>query len=174
MNKVLFAALLTFLAVGKPCSADEDDAPIVEPLTLFQDDRLSACGVRATFAGADAGSFALMLVRLAGDNNSEIAVTFAPANGKTVDVTSVSLEAAGIDTALTLKPNAGHAQGEVDHRGAVDEPTATALIVGLMVGGGTFKIAAHDGSVRAFTVPGPLPHEVRSGYLTCAGDLFRP
>jgi hypothetical protein len=147
--------------------------PIVEPVTLFQDNQLTACGVRATFAGADVGGFDFLLIKLA-DDKSEWAVKFAPANGKVSHLANVSLEAAGFDTAVTLKPNVSHAAGEIDNRGPLEEAVATSLVVGLMVGGGTFKLTDKDGTVRAFTVPGPLPHEVRSGYLACAGDLFRP
>jgi hypothetical protein len=146
----------------------------VEPMTLFQNDKLTACGVRAVFDGPAGGSFALLLVRLDDPNGSEWSVSFKPTDSQDQGAETVSLETDGLTTATLFKPTTPAVPGTVETRGALDETTGTRLIIGLMIGGGTFTVTDRSGASSAFAVPGPLPHEVRSGYLTCAGDLFRP
>jgi hypothetical protein len=167
---LITAAVLSWLLINRAAAVDASSVA-VEPITLFENDRLMACGVRTTFSGDGGGRFELMLVRIANER-TEWALKFSPANGQVAKDSRVSL--ATSDTTLNLPRHSTAVDGSIESRGPLDEAAGTNLIVGFMTSGGAFKVTSTDGKTTVFDVQGPLSHEVRSGYLTCAGDLFRP
>lgn len=148
--------------------------PAIEPLILFENDRLVTCGLRATFPSVNRPVSVDITLHRSGET-AEWIVGF---NGSSFDKDSsppsdLGVKTESIDTHTAFsKPQAG-ANGGFEMRGALDAASGATFIREILIQGATISLIDAKGLQQQFQLKGPLPQTVRSNYLMCAGDLFR-
>lgn len=192
---MLAGAVVWFLEAGITIRADAQAAPpVVEPVVLIDAAILAAaqtagvpvgdryvrgCGVRAIFPGGPV----IELVNMRSGDGLELQLTGHGFQGPSDDGMRVTLRTSGEITSSLLPPtgkipsdpapgDAGSTGGmRIGARGTIDPDAGARLFQQFMIGGATVTIDRASGG-DILTVPGPLPHAVRTGFLNCSGDLF--
>lgn len=192
---MLAGAVLTVLYASATARADAQAAPpVIEPVVLIDAAILTAtqtagvpvgdryvrgCGVRAMFPGGPV----IELVNMRSGDALELQLTAHGFQGLAGDVMRVTLRTSGEATSSLLPPT-GTLHSEpapasvesagvmrIGARGTIEPDAGARLFQQLMVGGATVTIDRASGG-DVLTIPGPLPHAVRTGFLNCSGDLF--
>lgn len=163
------------LIVATPCAwaGSPTSVAAVEPVVLFENGQVAGCGFRARVPAqpltADVTAF-----RDGAQTIFVLSAHWPDATAKPQPIINLQLVTATHDTNTSFpKPTASTA-GRFESRGRLEGFSGASFIQGIMVGGGTFTITAKDGRTLSFALPAPMPPDVRSTYLMCAGDLVRP
>ena len=172
----LFAAgLQSAAATAEPQNTvAEPPPPLIEPLILFENDTLVTCGLRATFTTSGGPLSTDITLHRTGESAAwivSVAGAAFPKDGPPPSDLGVKTES--IDTRTSFSKPKASASGGFEVRGALDASAGATFIREVLIQGATIGVTAASGTSQQFLLTGPLPPAVRSGYLMCAGDLFR-
>ncbi len=177
-----FCGLMAGLALVGPASTYAQDtataAPdltAINPLILFENDRLVKCGLRAAFGTGDTGYSADIVLHRMGDTAQWVVEVIGPtltAGGPSPH--DLGVKTASHDTRKNFSKPVSLASGSFEVRGSLEGLEGSTFIQEIMVQGATIGVTPAAGDSVQLILSGPLPQPVRASYLMCAGDLFRP
>jgi hypothetical protein len=162
------------VATGALAGSPQPQPATAEPIVLFQNNDIAACGFRA--ATAPGALNATADVTAVKDGRATFFLFSIQATG--ADAAIVPLESAALltsthDTAKDFSKLLLAENGRYEARARLEGFSGASFMQGIMVGG-TITIKTTAGEVLSFALPAPMPQNVRAAYLNCAGDLFRP
>lgn len=173
------SAALVILTPPSQIQAFELRITRVEVIIGLAGERVTACGVKTMLDQPQRGSapqitevelvnqrigdateFSLV-ARQAPSAPPITSLTLATTNRSTLDLLGSGRSVSPIDSKRTFMAS-----------GTVDPTQGGFLMQELMLGGAKIDLAFDNGPIQTWRLDGPLPQQVRAGYLHCAGDLF--
>jgi len=170
------AGFVTGLAAA-PTLAEAPPVPAVavEPIALLLDGKISGCGVTARFAPPGAGSLAVSLT-LIRDAESPTGTRFVLGadHAEGLIIRHLSLTTGALDTSSRFTRSEQKTKSRFETSAVLEPLEGGELMRSLMISGAAIAVQIEGLTDVKVSLPGPVPAGVRSGYLNCAGDLFRP
>lgn len=156
-------------------AANREPIVTVEPLTLFQDQQIAGCGFRASIP-VDGQTVTASVTAYRDGLETVFAVSahWPDTSGAPLTLDTLRLVTSSHDTTKDFPKPAAVASGLFEMRARLEGFSGASFVQGMMVGGGTFEVAAKGGRTVSIALPSPMPQNIRAAYLNCAGDLFRP
>ena len=147
----------------------------LEPHALFKNKTLAGCGFRAA-AKADGSSVLADLTAYRDGSETVFALSarWQSDDRRSRSISAIRLTNSAYTTDKDFSAVVALPEGLGETRAKLPGFAGASFIQQNMVEGGDVTITDDGGKTVQFALPRPMPHNVRTTYMTCAGDLFRP
>ncbi len=169
------------MAFSTPTEIGPIVSTTVTSIAMMQDQQISGCAVQAAFelpqtVPQRTADIRFALVR---DARQPTGTSFVM-SAKIIDranqpvaVSAMSLATAAANTSRFSQPVARD-DGRTDISGVFDALEGGTVMRDIMLSGADVSITTVSATALRLKIVGPVSSSTRSGYLQCAGDLFRP
>ncbi len=171
---------LAIVSAGAATSAEQPKSSLLavvslEPHALFENKTLAGCGFRATAEGEGSNVFAdLTAYRDGSETVFALSARWQSDDRQSRSIAAIRLTNSSYTTDKDFPAVVELPGGLFETRAKLPGFAGASFIQQIMVEGGDVVITDGGGKTVQFALPRPMPHNVRTTYLTCAGDLFRP
>ncbi len=178
--RTLISLGLAIVSAGAEAGPEQFNTPFLpvislEPHALFKNKTLAGCGFRATAKADGSNVFAdLTAYRDGSETVFALSARWQSDDRQSRSIAAIRLTNSSYTTDKDF-PAVGELPGGLfETRAKLPGFAGASFIQQIMVEGGDVVITDGGGKTVQFALPRPMPHNVRTTYLTCAGDLFRP